>query len=350
MRLILTLFFLTLATPALAVDGVLEISQTCAVQTGCIDNSGGIGDTPGFPVNIEIPGSYVLTSNLTVSDPNTDGLFIATAPVTIDLNGFEIQGPVNCIGLGSALTCDAGTGRGVRSSFVRSTVVNGSVIKFGSDGIQLGGRSRVERVVVEQNGGNGVKTGSDSVVMGSRAYRNGLSGFDLGDSSIVSACTSASNASNGFQGGEGVSIAGASARDNGADGVSAGRNASISRTTASRNEDNGIDVDQGAILSANTVNENQGNGILARNASTVAGNTALLNGANGIRASTGSNVIDNTAAGNGTGGAGFGANLTINVAYRGNSFTDNVSGGVFGGENLGENYCHGDFVTSSACP
>jgi hypothetical protein len=35
MLLLLTLLFLTLATPALAVDGVLEINQTCAVETGC---------------------------------------------------------------------------------------------------------------------------------------------------------------------------------------------------------------------------------------------------------------------------------------------------------------------------
>lgn len=49
----------TFATPAFAVDGVLEINQTCAVQTGCFS-----GDTPGFPVTINATGSYRLTSNL----------------------------------------------------------------------------------------------------------------------------------------------------------------------------------------------------------------------------------------------------------------------------------------------
>ena len=43
----LVLLFLVLATPALASDGVLEINQTCAVQTGCFT-----GDTAGFPVTI----------------------------------------------------------------------------------------------------------------------------------------------------------------------------------------------------------------------------------------------------------------------------------------------------------
>ena len=44
----ITLLALALmASPALAVDGVLEINQTCAVLTGCF-----AGDIPGFPVTI----------------------------------------------------------------------------------------------------------------------------------------------------------------------------------------------------------------------------------------------------------------------------------------------------------
>jgi hypothetical protein len=42
--ILIFLLFLVLAGPALAVDGVLEINQTCAVQTGCF-----AGDIPGFP-------------------------------------------------------------------------------------------------------------------------------------------------------------------------------------------------------------------------------------------------------------------------------------------------------------
>ena len=48
MRLfLLPLLTLVLALPVLAVDGVLEINHTCAVQTGCFS-----GDTPGYPVTI----------------------------------------------------------------------------------------------------------------------------------------------------------------------------------------------------------------------------------------------------------------------------------------------------------
>jgi hypothetical protein len=51
-RSMLILLLLLFATPALAVDGVLEINQTCAVQTGCFS-----GDTAGFPVTISASGA-----------------------------------------------------------------------------------------------------------------------------------------------------------------------------------------------------------------------------------------------------------------------------------------------------
>ena len=64
MRLfVLPLLTLTLALPALAVDGVLEINQACAESTGCF-----AGDSPGFPVTIQDPGSYRLTGALVLTD------------------------------------------------------------------------------------------------------------------------------------------------------------------------------------------------------------------------------------------------------------------------------------------
>lgn len=54
---LLALLLTVLALPAYASDGVVELNPVCAVQTGCNDNSGDIGDTPGFPVTIETPGS-----------------------------------------------------------------------------------------------------------------------------------------------------------------------------------------------------------------------------------------------------------------------------------------------------
>jgi hypothetical protein len=327
MRSILTiLLFLVLAGSSLASDGVLEINQTCAVQTGCIDNSGDIGDTPGFPVNIEIPGSYILTSNLVVSDPNTSGLFIAAAPVTIDLNGFEIQGPVNCISLGSTLTCDAGTGSGIVSGSFRTTVLNGSVIKFGSNGIKLGGLSRIERVVVERNGGNGIDVGSDSIVTNCRAYRNGGDGIVAGDSSTVGRSTSASNRELGFDLGQGGVISASTARDNGGHGIFAFPDSTIIGNTVYGNEDDGISAFGAATIVSNTANSNQADGIKTGNGATVQQNTMRANG-------------------------GYGLRVGLSSAYRENVITSNTDGAVVGnGVNLGDNYCNGTGVVSSSCP
>jgi hypothetical protein len=77
---LLLLLLLVVASRAVAIDGVLEINQTCAVNTGCF-----AGDAPGFPVTISATGSYELTSNLTATANNTDGisgiLLIRLAPL-----------------------------------------------------------------------------------------------------------------------------------------------------------------------------------------------------------------------------------------------------------------------------
>ena len=139
MRSMLILFFLLLATPAFAVDGVLEINQTCAVQTGCF-----AGDAAGFPVTIDGSAgkSYRLTTSLIVPDENTNGIDVRAPWVSIDLNGFEI---VRSGCEGETLPClpESGTGYGVRSAFSPSqdypgaSVTNGSVRGMGADGVRL---------------------------------------------------------------------------------------------------------------------------------------------------------------------------------------------------------------------
>ena len=68
-----------------ASDGVLEINQTCAVQTGCFP-----GDTAGFPVTITEADrrSYRLTSDLVVPLPSNTGIYLHISSATLDLGGF----------------------------------------------------------------------------------------------------------------------------------------------------------------------------------------------------------------------------------------------------------------------
>ena len=75
------LLALGVSAPGYAVDGVLEINQTCAVQTGCFS-----GDDPGFPVTIVTPGSYRLTGNLTVPDENTGAIVVQASRSTVEVS------------------------------------------------------------------------------------------------------------------------------------------------------------------------------------------------------------------------------------------------------------------------
>src|SRR5215475_10915505 len=89
-------------------DGVILIDQQRALEGNITP-----GDTPGFPVLITTPGSYRLASNLVVADANLDAVFVnpEVQDVTLDLNGFTIEGPCARSGV---VSCDqVGQGRGI---------------------------------------------------------------------------------------------------------------------------------------------------------------------------------------------------------------------------------------------
>src|SRR5262245_30660355 len=64
---------------ARAVDGVIEINDASILAAG------------GYPGVIGVPGSYVLTGNLT-PPPGANGINVLAPDVTLDLNGFAITG------------------------------------------------------------------------------------------------------------------------------------------------------------------------------------------------------------------------------------------------------------------
>ncbi len=166
-----------------AVDGVVLIDQNRALAGGVTP-----GDTAGFPVTISQPGSYRLSSNLTVPDANTSAIVIApdVSGVTIDLNGFAILGPTICTGFpltcaptgsGSAVSAPSGAGRGV-------AVRNGTVSGMGSTGLAIfAAGAVVDNVTVTSNGGTGI-----FVVLGTvtnnRVMKNGGSGITASNALI----------------------------------------------------------------------------------------------------------------------------------------------------------------------
>jgi len=138
-----------------AVDGVFEISESCAISFGCFD-----GDSAGFPVTITEPGSYRLTSNLTTDSVDTTLIDITADNVSIDLNGFGLIGPVSCTG--DEPTCSGGgIGRGINAVDALSAtnnlqVRNGFISGMGASGILAGANVTVMEVTSTSNGGNGI--------------------------------------------------------------------------------------------------------------------------------------------------------------------------------------------------
>ena len=131
-----------LVPAAHAADGRLEIHQAC-VATGCFP-----GDAPGFPVDIAASGSYLLTSDLVVTDAGPAAIRIQgnELALTIDLNQFTISGPTRC----SLGTCSPNGGGGIFNAGAGSqvNVLNGRILGMGGMGVSLNGLGRVEGVTV----------------------------------------------------------------------------------------------------------------------------------------------------------------------------------------------------------
>lgn len=181
LRALLRALLLSLLTiPAMANDGVLEINQTCAVETGCFP-----GDSPGFPITITTSGSFLLTSNLSVGDPNVDGIVLSTT-ATLDLGGFELSGSAfggsNDVGRGIT-----GTGPTEGSFASASTIRNGIVRAFKNRGIALSGATgiRVQEVTLESNLGGGIDAGQHAQLIANVVRNSGNFGIQLQTNSLM---------------------------------------------------------------------------------------------------------------------------------------------------------------------
>ena len=140
---------------------------------------------------ISASGSYRLTSNLVVPNENTDGIQVTAHSVSIDLNGFEIRGPVTCSG--SPLTCtpSSGTGSGVETytNTIRGVAVrNGSITGMGNYGVWLGEQAEVRDLRLRHNRSGGVSASSGSTISGNSAGTV-TGGVNMGNNSCNGATT-----------------------------------------------------------------------------------------------------------------------------------------------------------------
>lgn len=288
---------------ASAVDGVLEINQTCANNGGCFS-----GDTAGWPVTITKSGSYRLTSNLYTVSTATTAVQVSTGAVTLDLNGFEIS----CNAPGSFCLVSGSEGYGVDASSQNDvTVRNGKITGRALFGIYAGNRARVEHISVVNVGGQGISgivVGSESIVTDNAAAGNGGSGISTGDY-----CTITNNRVQG----------------NGSGGIAAAANSTAKDNIAAENQGFGISMAASGTIVNNTVFGNVSGGVLAQGGATLIGNTVHDNVGPGFTLNSLAGYANNV--------------LTSN---NGNAFGSNANPEVTGGIQIGTNVCGSDTV----CP
>ncbi len=180
-RLVL-ISLLSCAGPTLAVDGVTEINQARALAGGVTP-----GDTPGFPVILDQPGSYRLTGNLTVDHQYTTVIEVSASHVTIDLNGFSLVG-LNACDKATATCTYPGGASGVNATSgintTNTTVKNGTVRGMSENGIHLGPGGRVDNVMAYHNGISGLVV-IQGVIRNSVATENGAFGIQSIGSVVV---------------------------------------------------------------------------------------------------------------------------------------------------------------------
>lgn len=258
-------------------DGVVQIDQQAARVGGISE-----GDEPGFPVTISEPGSYRLTSNLSLTAAGashlTDAIRITVDGVTLDLNGFEISGHNACTGLPpeEEVTCTylgIFTGSGIQA-FRSATIRNGAIrgmtnaavlchegctiedlrVRESLVGIHAGGRSVIRGCAAERNGGTGISTNlgrTGSTVENNVAFANGGAGFFLGNGDSARGNSATRNGGDGIFS-NGGTLVNNSAHVNGAGGIRILRG-TVLENSLWGNREFGLLGGRGVAYGANTI-------------------------------------------------------------------------------------------------
>jgi hypothetical protein len=231
------------ATAAEAVDGGIEINPAKALAGGVTS-----GDTAGFPVTISQAGSYRLTSSLDLtgqpSPENVTAIQVLANRVTIDLNGFAIEGSTSCTGLPDGCTPNAGSGVGIQAEPGAhwTTITNGAIRGLGSTGISLLQYGRIESVTVADNRLAGISALGGALVRGCRAIQNGGAGVSVGSDPVIEGNVVLNNA------GSGLVVAGGGA---------------LRGNSIAQNKSYGVETGSGTVLLGNAITWNTLPGILA---------------------------------------------------------------------------------------
>lgn len=289
-QLILWIIVFASAIAVQAMDGQIKIAQTSATT---------------FPILIDQPGSYVLTSNLVMPNAATSAITIVCNDVTLDLNGHTIKGG------------GTGVARGIYAHNRYSiTVRNGIVWGFGNGG-----------VILDSDSGDPSDKGSGHMVDHIIAPSN-LMGIVV-HGGMVTHCTASNNPWYGIAVRFGVvqnciannssyymgisawasSVSHCVANNNGDDGISI-RYGTLTQCTVMGNQKDGIDASDSTVSYCNA-HGNTGNGLRIYSDCIVRACNARANGEYGILVLNPGNYLNGNAASDNTSGQIFGGSLSI---------------------------------------
>lgn len=166
--------------------GALEINQDCAA-VGCF-----AGDTAGFPVTITQPGSYVLTSDLSLTMGDAIDVSANASPIDIDLNGHTIDGGATCTGDPAVTSCTPSPSNygisvgGATDNPAVAHIHGGTIRGFGAVGVIIlnadDGTVLDHLTAAQNNYGalfQGVRTSTTLRVRDSQLVRNGTDGVGI---------------------------------------------------------------------------------------------------------------------------------------------------------------------------
>ncbi|MGI8966305.1 MAG: right-handed parallel beta-helix repeat-containing protein, partial [Limisphaerales bacterium] len=273
----------------------------------------------GSHVIISNAGSYYLSTNLAVT--KTNGITIAAAGVTLDLNGFEI----------ARVSGSGGDGIRINGGSDRATVRNGTLrgFSYGINGLvaPIVKGCLFEKLAVTSCSFVGIHAGDSARVLDCRAHNNTGTGIVALDSSVISGCTVGNNQGDyGIYAGTGSTISGCTARENqGNHGIYAGLGSTIRDCTAYNNTGTGSSsygiygASGVTIIACTSYGNNNTNspatpshgiGIYASTGSTVKDCAARSNRGDGIQVASACLVEGNTCNANGNSGDGAGIHST----------------------------------------
>ena len=276
-----------------------------------------------IPYTISQSGSYYLTQDLGPAAQNTNGITVGASEVTIDLNGFKLEGA----GYSAGTT---GTGIYASSSLLNVAVRNGTILYWRLDGIGPKGSSSFRNCQFENlrcyyNGNDGIGVGPNCTVVNNVCYYNGGRGINVYVNAVIAENACYHNDSDGIYG-NGSVVTHNTCHWNGGKGIDGGDQALVQGNRSCYNEGDGIRATSDCMVTDNvcTMNglgESDGAGIHATNYNNVIERNLVTTNDRGIDVDLGGNYIASNRASNNT------TDYDIHASSTKGQIIDSTSGG-----------------------